>query len=84
MEENTMHRNDAEDGSPLSLPQTDRNVYPRQCCPAFVARDGAFPWERECWFCVYADFHLEKACPLDVGICGYPVKRKCARRRLAL
>ena len=64
------------------LPPTDENVYPQQCCPAFVPREGALPWERECWFCEYADFHLEKARPLEVGICGYPVKRKCLRKRV--
>ena len=56
----------------LSEPPTNCNVYPKQQCPAFSPRCGALPGERECWFCKYADFHIESERPLDVGICGYP------------
>ena len=53
-------------------PLSDQNVLPRQRCPAFLAREGALPGEVECWFCAYADFHIDKAKTLDVGVCNYP------------
>jgi hypothetical protein len=66
--------------SPEAL--TQKKITPQQCCPEFTSRDGALPCERECWFCVYADFQLEKEKPLEVGTCGYPIKnRKLKKRR---
>lgn len=59
---------------PLDAPNRDGNVWPRQRCPAFTPRyDGAL---NECWYCVYADFHLTMARALDVGVCYYPKKTK--------
>lgn len=55
---------------PLPAPNSGGNVWPKQSCPAFAARSGAA--ERTCWYCVYADFHLEKPRALDVGVCYWP------------
>ena len=59
---------------PISAPNSGGNVWPRQNCPAFTARGGAA--ERTCWYCVYADFHLDKPRALDVGICDWPDKKE--------
>lgn len=58
---------------PLDKPNRDGNVWPRQRCPAFTPRGGAIL--NECWYCVYADFHLDKPRALDVGVCYYPKKQ---------
>ena len=66
----------------MAEPPCEQNVLPRQCCPAFTPREGALPGERECWFCVYADFHLDKHKTLEVGICRYPnVNKKLRLKR---
>lgn len=54
----------------LAAPNSDGNVWPRQSCPSFTPRGGAV--ENTCWYCVYADFHLDKPRPLEVGICEWP------------
>lgn len=59
---------------PLSAPNSGGNVWPKQSCPAFAPRGGAA--ENTCWYCVYADFHLDKPRALDVGICDCPEKTK--------
>ena len=48
----------------LPLPATKQSV--------LTPRDGAM--EQTCWFCVCADFHLDKPRALDVGICEWPQK----------
>lgn len=60
--------------NPLSAPNSGGNVWPRQSCPAFTPRDSAVTPMPECWYCVYADFHLDKPRALDVGICEWPNK----------
>lgn len=57
----------------LPAPNSGGNVWPYQYCPAFVGRGGA-P-EKQCWYCVYADFHLDKPRALEVGICEWPQKQ---------
>lgn len=57
---------------PLSAPNPGGNVWPKQSCPAFTPRGDAI--ENNCWFCIYADFHLDKPRALDVGICNWPEK----------
>lgn len=57
----------------LSAPNSGGNVWPRQSCPAFTPRSGAAL--NECWYCVYADFHLDRPRALDVGICEWPKMR---------
>lgn len=57
----------------LTAPNCAGNVWPHQSCPAFAARGGAA--EHTCWYCVYADFHLDKPRALDVGVCYYPKKQ---------
>lgn len=54
----------------LSAPNYGGNVWPGQSCPAFTPRGGAV--ENTCWYCVYADFHLDKPRALDVGVCDWP------------
>ena len=54
----------------LTSPNSGGNVWPTQNCPAFTPRGGAA--EQTCWYCVYADFHLEKPRALDVGLCYWP------------
>lgn len=60
------------DTTRLSGPNSDGNVCQRQSCPAFTKRENSFV--EECWYCVYADFHLYKEKTLDIGICNYPNK----------
>ena len=59
---------------PLSAPNAEGNVWPKQVCPAFEPRTNTPSGLRQCWYCRYADFHLEKAKALDVGICCWPEK----------
>lgn len=61
-----------QEDKPLSAPNSGGNVWPKQSCPAFTPRGGAI--ESSCWFCIYADFHLDKPRALDVGICSWPEK----------
>lgn len=56
----------------LNAPNSGGNVWPKQTCTVFTARGGAA--ERTCWYCIYADFHLDKPRALDVGICNWPDK----------
>ncbi|MDD4689477.1 MAG: hypothetical protein PHE51_06995 [Eubacteriales bacterium] len=56
----------------LPAPNSGGNVWPDQCCPVFVARGGAA--ENKCWYCVYADFHLDRPRALEVGVCEWPEK----------
>ena len=58
---------------PFDKPNCDGNVWPKQSCPAFTPRSETLLLE--CWYCVYADFHLDKPRALDVGVCYYPVKQ---------
>ena len=63
---------------PLDKPNQNGNVWPKQTCPAFTSREGAVAGIYECWYCCFADFHLDKPRALDVGVCYYPniVKNK--------
>ena len=54
----------------LSAPNFYGNVWPKQRCPVFMPRSGAA--ERTCWYCIHADFHLDKPRALDVGVCYWP------------
>lgn len=56
----------------LTIPNKEGNVWPRQYCPAFTPRRDSSEELTECWYCVYADFHLKNAKPLEVGICYWP------------
>lgn len=58
----------------LLEPNSEGNVWPAQCCPAFTPREEAMA--KECWYCQFSDFHLEKPKALDVGVCYYPQKPK--------
>lgn len=51
-------------------PNIDGNVWPKQSCPAFTPRLNAL--DKVCWYCRYADFHLEREKSLDVGVCYFP------------
>jgi len=66
-------RKDDKEDQVLSAPNAEGNVWPRQSCPAFTPRIGAV--EETCWYCGYADFHLNKPRALDVGVCYYPKKQ---------
>lgn len=55
-------------------PNKDGNVWPRQKCPGFTPRKEAVEGVKECWYCAYADFHLNKARVLEVGVCNWPEK----------
>jgi len=57
---------------PLPAPNSGGNVWPKQHCPAFTPR--GVNAERACWYCVYADFHLDQPRALDVGVCYWPRK----------
>lgn len=61
----------------FEAPQSNKNIWPHQYCPAFVKRHTSFHSAPECFYCKYADFHIEQTVALDVGICCYPnVKNK--------
>lgn len=66
--------NQRKEDKPLDAPNRDGNVWPKQNCPAFTPRSDAFL--KECWYCIYADFHLYKPRALDVGVCYYPQKQE--------
>ena len=72
------HKPQQETGQ-MPHPLVGGHVHPGQCCPAFKAREGALPGERECWFCAYADFHLERTCTEESGTCKYPKTAKKTR-----
>lgn len=56
----------------LRSPPVGRNVWPGQCCPRFGPRASeTLNIVRECWFCRFADLHLDEPYALDVGICCY-------------
>jgi len=56
----------------LPSPRVGRSVWPGQCCPSFSPRHSSTGLvQPECWFCRFADFHLDKDVALDVGICCY-------------
>ncbi len=59
---------------PLSAPNSEGNVWPRQFCPAFEQRADTTDGILQCWYCRYADFHLDKPRSLDVGVCYWPKK----------
>lgn len=59
---------------PLSAPNAEGNVWPKQVCPAFEPRTNTLSGLRQCWYCRYADFHLNKPKALDVGMCCWPQK----------
>lgn len=59
---------------PLAAPNANENVWPRQTCPAFTPRECTVAPMRECWYCVYADFYLDRPRALDVGMCEWPKK----------
>lgn len=64
---------------PLAAPNAGGNVWPGQSCPAFTPRGGAA--EPTCWYCVYADFHLDRPRALDVGICNWLEKAPMEKER---
>lgn len=59
---------------PLEAPNSEGNIWPKQSCPAFEPREGYAKELQECWYCKYADFHLDKSRALDVGVCYWPKK----------
>lgn len=59
---------------PLSAPNSEGNVWPHQSCPAFTPRACTIDPLPECWYCQYADFHLNRHRALEVGICEWPKK----------
>lgn len=58
----------------LNAPNAGGNVWPKQSCPAFTPRGCAA--EKTCWYCVFADFHLDRVRALDVGICNWLCKKQ--------
>lgn len=58
----------------LSAPNAEGNVWPKQGCPAFIPRADAPNGIMQCWYCIHADFHLDKPRALDVGVCYWPRK----------
>ncbi|PHV70917.1 hypothetical protein CS063_07805 [Sporanaerobium hydrogeniformans] len=58
----------------LTAPNADGNVWPKQVCPAYEPRGDTLHGLKQCWFCKYADFHLDKPRCLEVGVCYWPKK----------
>lgn len=67
-------KNRRREDTPLVAPNADGNIWPKQSCPAFEPRERAVLGLSQCWYCRYADFHLEKPKALEVGICNWPKK----------
>jgi hypothetical protein len=68
------NRRRRKEDTPLSVPNTEGNVWPKQVCLAFEPRDDTPEGVRQCWYCRCADFHLDKPRSLDVGVCYWPKK----------
>lgn len=66
----------------FNQPKPGENVWPHQGCPCFKARPGSFPPDpgRECWYCVFANFHLTQEKALQVGVCQYAERCKGSGR----
>lgn len=56
------------------VPNKEKNVWPEDLCPAFTRREGSIDSLKACWYCRYADFHLNMECALEVGVCRWPKK----------
>lgn len=67
-------KNRRDKDAPLTAPNAEGNVWPKQSCSAFEPREGAAAGLCQCWYCRYADFHLDKPRALEVGICYWPKK----------
>lgn len=65
---------DSQSNKKLDIPNRGGNVWPNQICPAFYPRKETCDFEKGCWYCRHADFHLNKERALDVGICCWPDK----------
>jgi hypothetical protein len=59
---------------PLSAPNAEGSVWPKQVCPVFEPRVDTPKKIQQCWYCRCADFHLDKPKALDVGVCYWPKK----------
>lgn len=69
--ENLWYRHEA---MTLSAPNAEGNVLPKEVCPAFQSRVDTPEGIRQCWYCRYADFHIDKPRSLEVGVCYWPKK----------
>lgn len=56
----------------FGCPQSEKNVWPHQYCPAFELRSSFLYPAQECYFCKYADFHLGQTVAAEIGVCCYP------------
>lgn len=73
-EEGSPMENRRREDAPLTAPNAEGNVWPKQVCPVFEPRSDAPEGLRQCWYCRSADFHLGKPRSLEVGICYWPKK----------
>ncbi len=48
------------------------SVWPEQRCPVFAGRRIGLCAVKSCWFCRYANFHLQEQMALEVGVCCWP------------
>lgn len=58
------------------IPKRDGSVWPKDICPAYTPREDSIDCIKGCWYCKYADFHLQEETALEVGICNWPKKIK--------
>lgn len=65
--ENRRHEN-----APLSAPNSVGNVWTKQVCPAYKPRANTPDGLKQCWYCKFANLHLDKPRALDVGVCYWP------------
>ena len=56
----------------LQKPCPGYSVWPQQRCPVFTGRRVGLCSVQRCWFCRYANFHLQEGTALEVGVCCWP------------
>lgn len=60
------------DRGQMEVPNQKGSVWPENLCPAYTPREEAIDSLKVCWYCRYADFHLQEEKALEVGICEWP------------
>ena len=65
---------------PLSAPNAEGNVWPKQVCPAFEPRTNTPSGLRQCWYCRYADFRKSNEIMLENSVCRHVLNQVKTRK----